>query len=384
MVNSYANNVSYVNISLQDFAREVSNATNKNIFIDEDLTKENISFYIPTLKNPKELFDAFKLAIEKKNLVLSKKGNFYYLSKKKEFKVKPYLFKLKNNCSEDFEKYLKAFDLKYTYFPSNNSFLVFCNVFQRLEIMSFLSTLDVQAKQVMLKFYIISYDDFDNNERGITLSNSYKTLDGSVRYAINSIIFPLSTTKSILDGATFYSALHFLNANRKIKVRQFPYIFAQNNKNFKFFSVQNIPYLVKSTKVDSVNTSEQNSYEYRDVGLKIVGFPKIFDNFITLNLDLTIEDLINSNGAIPTTNKRYLNSVTNLKYGQVLLLSGIRQKKVQDKTIKIPILSGIPLGIGNMFKYDFTTENSSNIAIAIEVIKNTDNLDFNLSSVNPK
>jgi len=75
--NSYAL-PSYKNISLNEFVERVSIANNINIFIDEDLTKQNISFYIPTLKKPVDLFNAFKISIDKKNLRLVKKGNFYY------------------------------------------------------------------------------------------------------------------------------------------------------------------------------------------------------------------------------------------------------------------------------------------------------------------
>ena len=122
---------SYKNISLNDFVERVSIANNINIFIDEDLTKQNISFYIPTLKKPIDLFNAFKISIDKKNLRLVKKGNFYYLSKKLKYKLHTYLIKLSYNCSADFDKYLKLMNFHYTYFSSNNSYIVKCNFIQK-------------------------------------------------------------------------------------------------------------------------------------------------------------------------------------------------------------------------------------------------------------
>jgi len=365
---------SYKNITLNEFVEKVSIANNLNIFIDEDLTKQNISFYIPTLKKPKDLFTAFKISIDKKGLRLVKKGDFYYLSKKLKYKIHDYMIKLSYNCSDDFNKYLKLMNYQYTFFKSNNTYIIKCNSIQKKSIDNFLKTLDVQAKQVMLKFIIISYDDNVQDKKGITLSNTYQALDGSVQTAVNSLLFPLSSAKNILDSFSFYTALEFLNSTNTINIKQYPYVLVQNNRKFKFESVQNIPYLVKNVQTDSNTVQDNNSYEYKDVGLKIYGTPKILKNFVTLDLDLTIEDLINTSGDnfTPSTNKRYLNSITNLKYGEVLLLSGIKQSKEELNNIRVPILCNIPY-IGKMFTYEYKMNSSSNITVAIQVISSKDN-----------
>jgi len=100
----------------------------------------------------------------------------------------------------------------------------------------------------MLKFIIISYDDNLQDKKGITLSNSYIGLDGTVKTAINSLLFPLSSARNIISSTSFYSAIQFLNSRNKIDIKQFPYVLVQNNHKFKFESVQNIPYLTKNTK----------------------------------------------------------------------------------------------------------------------------------------
>jgi len=56
-----------------------------------------------------------------------------------------------------------------------------------------------------------------------------------------------------------------------------------------------------------------------------------------------------------------------LKYGQILLLSGIKQKKVEQNNIRVPVLCNIPY-LGKMFTYEYKTHSSSNITIAIEVL----------------
>jgi len=367
--NSYAL-PSYKNITLNQFVERVSIANNMNIFIDEDLTKQNISFYVPTIKKSKTLFEAFKIAIDKKGLRLVKKGNFYYLSKKLKYKIHNYLIKLSYNCSKDFDKYLQLMTYKYTYFKSDNSYIVKCNLIQKKQLDIFLKSLDVQAKQVMLKFYILSYDSKKIKERGIKFGTVYKALDSTTKTAINALVFPLSTSKNILSSTSFYSALYFLNTNNDIQIKQFPYVLVKNNNSFKFESVQNIPYLVKNTKTDSNTVQDNNSYEYKDVGLKIHGIASIYKQFVTLKLDLTIEDIINTSGdkITPSTNKRYLNSITNLKYGQVLILSGVKQSKKENTHLVVPFLSNIPY-LGKVFTYDYTSDTSSNISVAIQVQK---------------
>jgi len=370
LINSVYAMPDYRNVSLSAFASSVASSNNINIFIDEDLNTQNISFFIPTIRDSKILLEAFKIAIDKKGLNLIKKGNFYYLSKKIKYKINKYVFKLSHNTSSDFKKYLEMLGLQYVYFNSNNSFLVSCNYLQKKSISKFLKSIDISAKQVTLKFYIFSYDSSKINEQGINFSTIYKDIDNITQTAVNTLLLPISTSKNILSSTSFYLAIKFLNSSHIIKINQFPHVLVKNNNPFKFESVKNIPYLVKNTKTDSNTVQDNNSYEYKDVGLKIHGTALIYSNFITLNLDLTIEDIINTSldSLTPSTNKRYLNSITNLKKGQVLILSGISQKTDDITHINIPFLSAIPY-LGNIFKYDYKTVAKSNIVIAIEVLE---------------
>ena len=368
--NLYAN-VDYKNYTLSNFVSEVASANKINIFIDEDLTKENISFYIPTLKNPRALLKAFKIAIDKKNLRLRKTGNFYYLSKKTKYRVKKYIFKLTHNCARDFSLYLKTYHYKYVYLRDSNSFIVSLNVIQKKEVKRFLKTIDVGASQVMLKFILLSLDAHKKIEKGLKFSSIYKDASGATVQAMNTIVFPFSTVgKAVINSTDFYSAVRLLNTDNYLNVEQYPYILVKNNNKFKFESVTNTPYLVSNTKTDTNTVQQNNSYEYKDVGLKIHGYTSIHQDFITLNLELTIENLLNLNdkSTTPTTSKRVLNSVTNLRYGQVLLLSGIQKKSIDKTNIRVPILCNIPY-FGKMFTYKYNTSTNTKLTIAIQVIK---------------
>ena len=372
--------VDYKNYTLDSFVSEVANANSINIFIDEDLSKENISFYIPTLKNPKQLLEAFKISISKKGLNLKKTGNFYYLSKKLKYKLNKYVFKLTHNCSNDFSLYLKTFDYKYVYLKDSNSFIVSLNIIQKKEVEIFLRTIDIGASQVMLKFVLLSFDNTKEEERGIKFSTLYQDASGGIIQAMNTIVLPLSSTSSaVLESTSFFAALRLLDTDGFLEVEQYPYMLIKNNNKFKFESVKNIPYLVRNTETDSNVVQENNSFEYKDVGLKINGSTSIYDDFITLNLDLTIENILNLDGdaLTPTTSKSFLNSVTDLKYGQVLLLSGIEKTDIEKTNVRIPFFCNIPY-VGKIFTYKYETDKKSRLTIAIEVIRSED-VDNNIS-----
>jgi len=202
-----------VNVSLNQFTNRVSKQTNKNIFIDEDINS-SMSLFIPNKISNKAIFDIYKMSIEKKGFNLSVNNGVYYLHKKTNYKKHFYLFQLKYNVSKDFLQYLKMLKYNYSYFRSNNSFLVSCNFLQKRDIDEFLQTLDKQSKQVMLKFYIISYDDTKTDERGIQFASIYKDASNVVQTAINAIVMPLTSTSNILSTTSFFSALRLLNASQ--------------------------------------------------------------------------------------------------------------------------------------------------------------------------
>jgi general secretion pathway protein D len=250
--------------------------------------------------------------------------------------------------------------------------MVSCNIIQYKDVNRFLKTLDVQAKQVILKFYILSYDDSLKDERGLKFASVYKNASNAVQIALNTLVFPVSISRNILSSTSFYSALRLLNTSHILNINQFPFVLVKNNIPFKFQSVQNVPYLVKSTVTDSNTVQNNSTYEYKDVGLKIQGITNIYKDFVSLNLNLTIEDIVSLDTFTPVTNKRYLSSITNLKIGQVLVLTGIKQTKHDKTNIKIPFLCNIPF-IGKMFQYKYTTNTNSNISIAIQVIQSNMN-----------
>jgi general secretion pathway protein D len=373
-------------ISLIDFANKVSISNDVNIVIDEDLNT-SISFSFPSVKKEKDLFNIFKIMLSKKGFNLKKLGDIYYLTKKVKYKVNSYLYNLKYNSFDDCSKLLDSIGVKYTYLNDINSILISSTKNDYTRLKSFLDRVDVKQNQVILKIMVFEHSDDDVSDIGFKYGSTYTSATNEREIAINSILFPISSNVHKLSDINFYGAVKFLNEHNILHAKQFPYILAKNNKKFLFEAVENLPFLVTTTTTEATNTSEQNSIEYRDVGLKINGLSLIHKDYITLDIDLVIEDLVNGTvlSATPQTYKRHIQSNTNINYNEVLLLSGLKRTKHTVTDFNVPFISNIPY-LGELFKYKSKNDTEINITIAIEVIKSKDFNNFkvinNISDIN--
>ncbi|MDD2790035.1 MAG: hypothetical protein PHU40_05145 [Sulfurimonas sp.] len=362
-----------LDISLNEFAERVSKQNNVNIYIDEDFQEKIISLYIPETISNDELMTLFRSSVSSLGFSLSKRSNTYYLSKKSIASENVYIYKMKYDSFSDCENILKSYGVVYSYLKDSNSFTfkTLPNTF--LEIQNYLDQVDVIQEQVMLKIMIFEYTDNNIKDIGVEFGSIYQSIDGGVKYALNALVGSISTNSPIISSNDYYFALKLLNEHKIINVRQFPYVLAKNNKTFKFEAVDNIPYLMQTTTTEATNTSQQDSYQYKDVGLKINGKSFIYDDFISLDLDLVVEDILSgSESNVPQTFKRVLQSNTNITYNQVLVLSGLKRIKTSKTDYSVPYISNIPY-LGAIFKHESTNDEEINISISIEVINTKQN-----------
>lgn len=356
-------------ISLLDFTELVSIQNNINIYIDDDIKKQNISLFVPEQIANEDLFFVYKKTLLDKGFVLVQYNNIYYIRKDLSTDKDSFFIPLKYNSYDNVSKYLTFKNIKFQYVDTTNTFIVYSPPSQIGSIMQDIKKIDSQKKQIVLKFTIIEVNNDKLEQSGIQYSTLYKSADGAMQNVLNTLILPFQSEKPIFNNVTFYGALKLFNEDNLLSVNQNPYILVQDSKDFLFQAVTNIPYQTSKTLTQATNTSEQTSIEYRDVGLKVIGKSLIYADYVNLDLDLIIEDILNINANIPTTYKRQLKSNTNLKYGEVLLLSGIKQTKKNKTDFSVPFISNIPY-LGEIFKYKSESNVKSNISIAIEVLKN--------------
>ncbi|HUH41715.1 MAG TPA: hypothetical protein VLZ29_01205 [Sulfurimonas sp.] len=356
------------NITLLDFSEIVSTQNNINIYIDEDLKSKEVSFFVPDLIADGDLLYIYIQSLKKLGYELTSVNDTYYVTKILDSEIYSYFVPLVYNSFDNVSKYLTFKKIDFQYIDTTNTFVVYCVDSKINSIIQDVKEIDIQKKQVVLKFTIIEINEDLLRESGFEYSSSYTTSSGAVQNVLNSFILPFQSTNPVFQRSTFYGALKLFSEENVLKVEQNPYILVQDSKDFLFQAVTNIPYQTSTTLTQATNTSEQTSIEYRDVGLKVVGKSLIYSDYVNLDLDLIIEDILNSNSNIPTTYKRQLKSNTNLKYGEVLVLSGIKQIKSNKREFSIPFISDIPY-LGELFKYKSSSDINSNISIAIEVLK---------------
>jgi general secretion pathway protein D len=360
-----------INISLSVFADRVSKQINKNIYIDEDLNS-SISLYVPEKISNRDLFSIFKKSVYKSGFTLTLRGNTYYLSSNYKEPIKAYIYKLKYDSFDDCKLLLDSLSSKYKYLVNNNLFIINSTKKEFKNISELLLQVDTKQKQVILKIIIFEYNDNSLRDVGLQFGSTYSDISGSTQTAINSLIASVSSGSVSIPSSSFYTALKFLDSNEFLFVKQFPFILAKNNRNFEFSAVTNTPFLITTTTTDSTNTTEQNSIDYKDVGLKIVGKSLIHEDYVSLKLDLILEDfLTNIETQTPSTYKRSIKSDTDIKYHNVLLISGLKRQKHTKNVYALPFFSNIPY-IGEIFKYKNTSDEELNLTVAIEIINEDD------------
>ena len=369
-------NLSAVDLTLKQFSQEVSQYNNLNIYIDEDINA-SISYTIPDRISPKDILKYFEITLNKYDYNLKKFNNNLYISKKIAYKDKDYFYSLKYNTFKDCKKLLEFYNVKHSYLEDTSTFLISATQNDYKLIKSLLEQTDKKKNQVTLKITIFEYNEGELKERGFSSiskkdSEIIKTGDATqgefLNSLISSIIAPVSSSTLIYKSKDFNFALSLLDSDSLIDVKQSPFILARDNDAFNFKAVQNIPYKTTSTSVENVTATQSESIEYKDVGLVVSGIAYIYDDYVSLDLMLIVEDLINSVDNVPSTYKRELKSLSNVSYGDVLLLSGLKRTKKEINDYSVPFISNIPY-FGELFKYKSNSETLLNIAISIEVLK---------------
>ncbi|QKF64222.1 type II secretion system protein GspD [Campylobacter corcagiensis] len=388
-------------INLYNFADAVATHNNTRILISGDI--ELNSFYFYTNENePTPSLEVFRKMLELKGLKLltSKKGFYFVYSPYQAKEEKDYIdfedyinggnsvgfrsyleneitkekiryVKLKNNSYLEVSQILENVDKNCTYIAKDNavSFLADDDLYsQVLEAIN--SFDDKKLDQVTFKVTILETDLNNARNLGTELNSLLSIVDkGDLGFFVNLISAPYNLSTNVIRSKKdkFYGVLNFLDTNNISKIKSSPFLTAKSNTSVYFSVVENIPYLVTNSQYTQSGTSSQNSYEYRDVGLKLTIKPIIFDDYIDFDLNLVFDSLVDQNSLTPTTKKKELKSNYTLNKGDVLVLSGINQENKFKYRSGVPVLKDIWL-LKYLFSFEFTKETANVLTITIEAI----------------
>lgn len=354
---------------LVNFAQLASISNNIAIVTDDSI--DGNYYYFIYQHDTKLTLSMFRKMLESKGLFFYKKDNFYYITDKKLPDYDLRRIDLSNYILEDVRRIMANFELNATYSTTSNSVFFRADDVAYEQIKQAVASIDKPLEQVEFKLTITETNLKDIKDRGAKLQSLLKPLNhGDLAYYINLITSPYTTNSNIVrnDSEGFFGVLNFLDTNGLTKIISSPFLTAKNHTEVNFSAVQNIPYLVQNSQTSATQTTTQNSYEYKDVGLKITLKPVILKDHVDFDLHLILEDLLSSSNTLtPITSKKELKSSYSLKRGDILVLSGINKTTTQKQRNGIPILKDIYI-----LKYLFSVEQDQDInsvvTLTIQVI----------------
>ncbi|MCX5805942.1 MAG: hypothetical protein NT010_07730 [Proteobacteria bacterium] len=165
--------------------------------------------------------------------------------------------------------------------------------------------------------------------------------------------------------------IHALSTKDNINILSHPQLLTMNNEEAEIVVGSNVPYTT-STRIDSAG-NPINSYDYRDVGVKLKIKPTINKNgFVHLNIQqevTKVQQAVVQTGAssqipAPTTLKRSTKTTVGVRNAQTIVISGLISDDMTSTDSGIPILSSIPV-LGYLFGYKTKKYEKTNLLVFI-------------------
>lgn len=374
-----------VKSNLLQFADLASVENKTQILISGSIVPDDYVFFTSS-KNPKISLSLFKKMVELQGLRFLKLDDFYFIDNltdnqknavNNESLENPsinenlYYIKLFGNSFDELNSILSLYEKNATYISQDNSAVFKASEKQFSEIISYLPNFDTKDKeQVSFKITILETEINVLKERGTEI-NSLLELSGHKDFKLffNMLTVPYTQSSNVIKKSNeFYGVLQLLDKNDITKIKASPFLVAKNNTQVNFSSVKNLPFLSNTSTYTQSAVQTQNTYEYRDVGLKLTLKPVIVSDMIDVDLNLIYENLLSTGDSLtPKTSKKELKSNYRLKKGEIIVLSGINQSTSIEVKKGIPILKDIPI-----LQYIFSTKNKelseSILSISIEVL----------------
>lgn len=364
--------------NLLEYANLTAIHNKVDILISDEINPNEFYFFTDK-EYPTASLNLFKTMVESKDLLFSYHKGLYFIEKPKEIDLnatelnetkKLYSFNLESKSNNDIQNLLNLYDINNTY-TTNNKVFFRTDKEKYKELNNALMEVDILPKQTRLKITVIETNLNKLKERGFEISGYLKTIDNiHTQYYLNLITMPYTNNQNIIKFAKkeYYGVIKYLNRNDFSQIKSSPILTAKNNTNVYFSSVQNIPYLKQSKEVKDNQTSNTNSYEYKDIGLKINIKPIILKEHVDIDLHLILEDLLSDDSLTPVTSKKEIRSSYLLKKGEILVLSGINKTTNYTDHFEIPLLSKIFL-VGDLFKFDTKKQLDTTLALSIEALE---------------
>jgi type IV pilus assembly protein PilQ len=233
-------------------------------------------------------------------------------------------------------------------------------------IRSFIKTIDIPVKQVLIEARIVSVDEKYERELGIKFQSSptKKTaLHGHFNVDLpvgnpNGASIGIALAK-LGDGNLLDLELSALETEGVGEIISSPRLVTANQQAATILSGQEIPY-------QQATTSGATSISFQKAVLNLTVTPQITpDKKLVLTLHLS-QDRPTSTliRGVPIIETRQLQTLVTVKNGQTVVLGGIYEQNEEKNIEKVPFFGEIPL-IGALFRHSLTKNDRRELLIFI-------------------
>ena len=297
----------------------------------------------------------------------------------------------------------------------NNALVITAPPKTMRQIRNVISQLDIQRKQVLVQAIIAEVSTSRMSELGLDFAvfdpkygGTASILNDSTIGALSSAaslgsnsVSPLTAASALLSqglnlgggvisndgksGTSFGILLKALRSDGDTNVLSTPTLTSLDNEESEVSVGQEVPFL--SGSFSNTGSSSSNgsvnpfqTIERKDVGLKLGVTPQINEGD-TVKLKIKLESSSVASGGAGSanlvTNKRTITNTVNVESGQVLVIGGLTDDKLNDGVSGVPLLSSIPV-VGNLFKSRSVRKEKSNLMVFIHptILRNQEDGDF--------
>ncbi|MBI5752937.1 MAG: type II secretion system secretin GspD, partial [Hydrogenophilales bacterium] len=178
-------------------------------------------------------------------------------------------------------------------------------------------------------------------------------------------------TLGILDHSGLGALVHALESDTSANILSMPNLITLDNEEAKIVVGQNVPFLTgqyttSASGGGSAGVNPFQTIERKDIGLTLRVKPQISQGG-TVRMAIYqetsgIDNTVSTGGAGLATTKRSLDTNVLVDDGQIIVLGGLIDDKMEDGIEKVPGLGDIPI-IGNLFQYKTRSHVKRNLMV---------------------
>ncbi|MEM8500171.1 MAG: type II secretion system secretin GspD [Pseudomonadota bacterium] len=238
-----------------------------------------------------------------------------------------------------------------------------------------IETLDVRRPQVLVEAIIVEVNDDILRDMGVEwFSDDNRTFTG-IGALPNSLTTP--APPNFGEGLTFgffrdgelRALMRALEADTEANVLSTPTIVALDNEEAEILVGSNVPFVTgQATNSASSTENPFQTIQRQDIGVSLKVKPRINrDQSITLEVEQAVETISPATASDIVTSKREIKTKVLIENGEVLVLGGLIDDRVDSVERGVPLLRSLPI-VGRAFKSTKTQVTKNNLMVFIHPV----------------